>query len=147
MRGCEFDRLSHGMCSRHEARHMPRLRLAPLCSHALSQVAVAELGFVRPLMNATLTRMTRSPGFTVFLLVVALICLAIHFEIYRRTSASAFINQPELYFRNVFIIRDSNRQAIGEVSYATGFSSYITAFVAVAGLGWGVARIILRRRR
>ena len=47
MGGWEFDRLSHGMCSRHEARHMPRLRLAPLCSHARFRVAVAELGVVR----------------------------------------------------------------------------------------------------
>jgi len=98
-------------------------------------------------MITTLTRMTRSPAFTVFLLVVGLLCLVIHFEIYRRTSASAFINQPEFYFRNVFVIRDSNRQAIGEVSYATGFCSYITAFVTLAGLGWGVARIILRKRQ
>ena len=35
------------MCSRHEARHMPRLRLAPLRAHARSRVAVAELGVVR----------------------------------------------------------------------------------------------------
>ena len=98
-------------------------------------------------MNATLTRITCSTGFTVFLLVVGLLCLAIHFEIYRRTSASAFINQPEFYFRNVFVIRDSSGHSIGEVSYATGFCSYITAFIAVAGLGWGVARVIWRKRR
>ncbi|MEX0775887.1 MAG: hypothetical protein WD042_09265 [Phycisphaeraceae bacterium] len=98
-------------------------------------------------MRTTLTRMIRSTGFAVFLVVVGLICLVAHFEIYRRTSASAFINQPEFYFRNVFIIRDANRQAIREVSYAVGFSSYITALAAVAGLGWGVAHIILRRRR
>lgn len=101
---------------------------------------------VRLRMNVTLTRMNRSPGFTVFLLVVGLLCLVIHFEIYHQTSASAFINQPELYFRNVFIIRDSNRQAIGEVSYVTGFSSYITAFITVAALGWSVARVISRKR-
>ncbi len=47
MRGSKFDRLSHGVCSRHEARHTPRLRLAPPCSHPRSQVAVAELGCVR----------------------------------------------------------------------------------------------------
>ena len=98
-------------------------------------------------MNTTLARLTRSTGFTVFLFVVGLLCLVVHFEIYRRTSASAFINQPELYFRNVFVIRDANRQAIGEVSYAAGFGSYITAFVTVAGFVWGVARIILRKRR
>ena len=98
-------------------------------------------------MRTTLTRMIRSTGFTVFLFVVGLLCLVAHFEIYRRTSASAFINQPELYFRNVFVIRDSNRQAIGEVSYATGFCSYITAFITVAALGWGVAHIVMRMRR
>ena len=98
-------------------------------------------------MITTLTRLTRSIGFTVFLLVVGLLCLVIHFEIYRRTSASAFINQPEFYFRNVFVMRDSSAQTIGEVSYATGFCSYITAFITVAAVGWGVARIILRRSR
>jgi len=98
-------------------------------------------------MITTFARMTRSPGFTGFLLVVGLLCLVIHFEIYRRTSASAFINQPEFYFRNVFVIRDTNRQAVGEVSYATGFCSYITAFITIAALGWGVARIILKKRR
>ena len=91
--------------------------------------------------------MIRSTSFTVFLLIVGVLCLVIHFEIYRRTSASAFINQPELYFRNVFVIRDSNGQDIKEVSYATGFSSYITAFITVAAFGWGVAHIILRKRR
>ena len=47
MRGCDFDRLSHGMCSRHETQHMPRLRLAPFRAHARFRVAVAELGVVR----------------------------------------------------------------------------------------------------
>ena len=47
MRGCDFDRLSHGMCSRHETQHMPRLRLAPSRAHARFRVAVAELGVVR----------------------------------------------------------------------------------------------------
>lgn len=98
-------------------------------------------------MNVTLTRIIRSTSFTVFLLVVGALCLAVHFEIYRRTSASAFINQPELYFRNVFVIRDGSGHSIGEVSYATGFGSYITAFIAVAALGWGITRIILRMRR
>ena len=49
MRGCGFDRLSHGLCSRHETRHMPRLRLAPFRAHARFQVAVSELGVVRRL--------------------------------------------------------------------------------------------------
>jgi hypothetical protein len=95
----------------------------------------------------TFARMTRSISFTAFLFVVGLVCLVIHFEIYRRTSASAFINRPELYFRNVFIIRDTHGQTIREVSYATGFSSYITAFIAVAAIGWGAARIFLKKRR
>ena len=62
MRGCEFDRLSHGMCSRHETRHMPRLRLAPPRSHARPRVAVAELGVVR-LRNTSATVMSH---FSVF---------------------------------------------------------------------------------
>ena len=98
-------------------------------------------------MSTALTRMIRSTGFTVFLFVVGLLCLVAHFEIYRRTSASAFINQPEFYFRNVFVIRDASGHAIGEVSYATGFCSYITAFVTVVALGWCVSHIILRMRR
>ena len=55
MPGSDFDRLSHGRCSRHEARHLPRLRLAPPRPHARSQVAVAELGVVRPLDAITKT--------------------------------------------------------------------------------------------
>jgi len=47
-RGSDFDRLSHGMCSRHETRHMPRLPLAPLRAHPRSRAAVAELLVVRP---------------------------------------------------------------------------------------------------
>ena len=98
-------------------------------------------------MSTTLTRLIRSTGLAVFLFVMGLFCLAVHFEIYRRTSASAFINQPELYFRNVFIIRDSSGEAIREVSYTTGFYSYITAFVTVVSLGWCVSHILLRMRR
>ena len=98
-------------------------------------------------MRTTLTRMIRSTGFTAFVFVVGLFCLVAHFEIYRRTSASAFINQPELYFRNVFVIRDASGHAIGEVSYATGFCSYITAFVTVVALGWCVSQIVMRMRR
>src|SRR3954468_7950884 len=98
-------------------------------------------------MRTMLTRMIRSTGFTVFLFVVGVICLAAHFEIYLGTSASAFINQPEFYFRNVFVIRDASGHAIGEVSYATGFCSYITAFITVVALGWCVSHIIARMRR
>ena len=53
MRGSEFDRLSHGVCSRHEAHHTPRLRLAPPCSAARSRVAVAELEVVRRLRTSS----------------------------------------------------------------------------------------------
>jgi hypothetical protein len=98
-------------------------------------------------MIATLTRMIRSTSLTLFLLVFGVICLVIHFEIYRRTSASAFINHPELYFRNVFVIRDANGQDIREVSYAVGFSSYITAFITVVAFGWSIAHIILKKRQ
>jgi hypothetical protein len=98
-------------------------------------------------MRTTLTRLARSTSLAVSLFVVGLLCLAAHFEIYRRTSASAFINQPEMYFRSVFLIRDASGQVIREVSYATGFSSYITAFITVVAFGWDVAHIILRMRR
>ena|SRR5688572_25426980 len=98
-------------------------------------------------MRTTLTRLTRSTGLAVSLFVVGLLCLVAHFEIYRRTSASAFINRPEFYFRNVFVIRDSTGHSIGEVSYATGFCSYITAFISVVALGWCVSHIIVRMRR
>jgi len=105
------------------------------------------MAIVRLHMNARLTGIIHSTSFTIFLLVIGVLSLVIHFDIYRRTSASAFINHPELYFRNVFVIRDSNGQTIREVSYAAGFSSYITAFITVATLGCSVAPIILRRRR
>ena len=48
------------MCSRHEARHMPRLRLAPPCSRARSRVAVAELGVVRRLRAHCMNRLLAS---------------------------------------------------------------------------------------
>src|SRR6266446_8119344 len=37
-----------GCAARHEARHSPRLRLAPPCSQPRSRSGVAELGVVRP---------------------------------------------------------------------------------------------------
>jgi len=58
MRGSEFDRLSHGMCSRHETQHMPRLRLAPLRAHARFRVAVAELGVVDMAVDLSTDKMT-----------------------------------------------------------------------------------------
>jgi hypothetical protein len=90
--------------------------------------------------------MIRSTSFMVISLVVGVLCLVIHFEIYRQTSASAFINRPEFYY-NRFVIRDSSGQWIRDVSLAAGFWSYVTAFISVAALGWGVARIILRKKR
>ena len=59
MPGSDFDRLSHGRCSRHEARHLPRLRLAPPRPHARSQVAVAELGVVRRLQRTQITEIIK----------------------------------------------------------------------------------------
>src|SRR6266581_74962 len=38
-----------GCAARHEARHSPRLRLAPPCSHPRPRPGVAELRVVRPL--------------------------------------------------------------------------------------------------
>ena len=52
MRGSGSNRLSHGMCSRRQTRHMPRLRLAPFRAPARSRVAVAELGVVRRLRTS-----------------------------------------------------------------------------------------------
>lgn len=98
-------------------------------------------------MSMALRRIIRSTGFAVLLFVVSVVCLVVHFEIYRRTSASAFINQPELYFRNVFVIRNASGQTTTEVSYTTGFCSYITAFITVVALAWFVSHIILRMRR
>src|SRR6266446_4252441 len=37
-----------GCAARHEARHSPRLRLAPACSQPRPRPGVAELGVVRP---------------------------------------------------------------------------------------------------
>ena len=81
-----------------------------------------------------------------FSLAIGVLSLLVHFEIYRRTSASAIVNQPELYFGDKFIIRDSEGQSIGEVSAAIGFASYLTAFLALAGIAWG-ASLIRRNRR
>ena len=66
-------------------------------------------------------------------LVVAVLSLAVHFEIYRQTSASAFINRPEYYYY-CFVIRDRNRQSIGEVSMAAGLGSYATAALSLGCL-------------
>jgi hypothetical protein len=54
MRGSDSDRLSHGMCSRRQAQHMPRLRLAPFRAPARSRVAATELGVVRRLRATVL---------------------------------------------------------------------------------------------
>src|SRR5438067_6841469 len=46
-RGCGPTGSVTGCAARHEARHSPRLRLAPPCSHARPRPGVAELGVVR----------------------------------------------------------------------------------------------------
>jgi len=45
-----------GCAARHEARHSPRLRLAPACSHPRSRPGVAELGVVRRLTRYAQTQ-------------------------------------------------------------------------------------------
>jgi len=62
--------------------------------------------------------------------------LIIHFVIYFLTGASAFINHPMPYFTG-FTIRDGNGNFVKEVSYAVGFSTYITAMLAVLMIGGG----------
>ena len=93
-------------------------------------------------MTTERTRKLCSICLTALLLVVGALCLVVHFEIYRQTSASAFVNRPEFYY-NRFVIRDSSGQWIRDVSLAAGFWSYITAFLSVASLCWGVTRIIV----
>src|SRR5882672_12542370 len=60
-----------GCAARHEARHSPRLRLAPACSSPRPRPGVAELGVVRRL-RALCARLT-SP--TVHQLILLLSCL------------------------------------------------------------------------
>ncbi len=87
-------------------------------------------------------RKLRPACFSAFLLIIGALCVAIHFEIYRQTSASAFVNHPQFYY-NRFVIRDSSGQWIRDVSLVAGFWSYITAILSAATLCWGVTRIIV----
>jgi hypothetical protein len=79
------------------------------------------------------------------LLVIGALALAVHFEIYHQTSASAFVNQPVFYY-NRFYIRNSDGHAT-EVSLRAGFWSYITAAFSVASLSWGVTRLVVAKKR
>ena len=66
-RGSGSDRRSHGMCSRRQAQHMPRLRLAPFRAPARSRIAVAELEVVRRCFcygSFLLAPLTRPANFT-----------------------------------------------------------------------------------
>ena len=101
MRGADFDRLSHGRCSRREAQHLPRLRLAPPCSHARSQVAVAELRVVR--------RCSRTPMKTTLILILSLLCVA-------RSCFAADLSRDELAMKLVTVMRvgDRNRSELSD---------------------------------
>ena len=48
------------MYSRHETRHMPRLRLAPPRTHARFRAAVTELGFIRRIIPSTVNERKKS---------------------------------------------------------------------------------------
>lgn len=87
----------------------------------------------------------RSICLSVLLLVIGAVSLIVHFEIYHRTSASAFVNQPVFYY-NRFYIRESNGQT-RDVSLRTGFWSYITAALSAGSVCWGVTRIVIRKKR
>src|SRR5881628_2826309 len=56
-RGCSPTGSVTGCAARHEARHSPRLRLAPPCSQPRPRPGVAELWVVRPLRMTTLVRL------------------------------------------------------------------------------------------
>ena len=79
------------------------------------------------------------------LLVIATFSLALHIAIYWRTTASAFLNQPEFYY-NRFVIRDIHGQWIRDVSVAAGFWSYVSAGIVVLFGIWGTT-LILRHQR
>jgi hypothetical protein len=78
-------------------------------------------------------------------LVIGAFSLALHTAIYWRTTASAFLNQPEFYY-NRFVIRDIHGQWIRDVSLAAGFWSYVSAGIAVLCVIWGTT-LMLRHRR
>lgn len=63
------------MCSRHEARHMPRLRLAPLRAHPRFRAAVAELLVVRRFRSMTTSPLIRpNPSAAAVLLFLSAYC-------------------------------------------------------------------------
>ena len=97
-------------------------------------------------MTTERTRKLCSICLSALLLVVGALCLVIHFEIYRQTSASTFVNRPEFYY-NRFVIRDISGQWIKDVSLAAGFWSYITAFLSVSSLCWGAILIVVAMKR
>jgi hypothetical protein len=91
------------------------------------------------------TRKLRSAFFSALLLFIGVLSLTVHFEIYHRTSASAFINQPVFYY-NRFYIRDSDGHTV-DVSLQIGSWSYITAALAVASLSWGATRVVVAAKK
>ena len=80
--------------------------------------------------------------FTIILLSIGVTFLAVHFLIFRQTSASALINHPEYYYTH-FVIRDGSGQSVKSISMAVGFWSYFTALGGFAAFLWGITRIIL----
>jgi hypothetical protein len=69
--------------------------------------------------------------------------LIVHFVIYFQTGASAFINHPEPYFTG-FTIRDIHGEYVKEVTCAVGFSTYITAMLAVLLIVGGLCLSVRR---
>jgi hypothetical protein len=92
-----------------------------------------------------LTLKFRSVFLTPLLLAVGVLSLVVHFEIYRQTSASAFVNQPAFYY-NRFYIRESDGQT-RDVSLQAGFWSYFTATLSTASLLWGARRLLQARKK
>src|SRR6266446_1733736 len=99
MRGSGSDRLSHGMCSRRQTQHMPRLRLAPFRAPARSRLAVAELGVVR---RRYLKNMKRIVLFLYFCLCI--LCSHVCAEPKNRGSSNKSTGSLE------FVIVDRNPQ-------------------------------------
>ena len=109
MRGSDFDRLSHGRCSRREAQHLPRLRLAPPCSHARSQVTVAELGVVR--------RLRASPVKLVYVLLGIAVLVVLSFVILDYTG-----REPPL--RRSAVQHTGNELRLALKAYESEYGSY-----------------------
>ena len=79
------------------------------------------------------------------LLFIGALSLIAHFEMYHRTSVSAFINRPVFYY-NHFYVRYSNGHT-RDVSLQAGFWSYITAAVSVVSLTWGMTRVVVAAKK